>query len=81
MAWAMYYNGEPIIGPLAIEKVDEISELVLKCLESGQPVWHDVHYPKGDGVGFHRMLITPGVAISFHEYDPSGPDDTPLSFR
>lgn len=70
MAWSMYYNGEPIAGNISLEGMQQVSDLILECLSTGQPVWYDQQFPKDDGIGFHRMLIQPGVAVSFHEEEP-----------
>ena len=67
MAWTMYYNGETIAGEFDVEAMDKISDAILEILGAGQVVWYDLQFPAGDGIGFHRMLIQPGVAVSFHE--------------
>ncbi|MHA6695633.1 hypothetical protein [Homoserinimonas sp. A520] len=73
MAWSMYYNAEPVMGDVDLEKMDRVSNDVLEILRSGEPVWYDLH----DGIGTHRILITPGVAVSFHEENP--PDEHPAA--
>jgi len=72
MAWSIYYNGEPVAGDISLEAMEAMSDQVLELLQQNRPIWYDFQFPRGEGIGFHRLLLHPGVAVSFHEEGPDG---------
>lgn len=70
VSWEFVHGGDVIADGLSFEQVEAISKAIAGQLEETPVAWFDFQFPVGDGLGTHRMWISPGVAMHFKQVAP-----------